>query len=38
MNFSEVLDQNPIFQKIAQCAQELGVEAYVIGGFVRDLF
>lgn len=37
MNFSEVLDQNPIFQKIAQCAQELGVEAYVIGGFVRDL-
>lgn len=37
MNFREVLDQNPIFQKIAQCAQELGVEAYVIGGFVRDL-
>jgi tRNA nucleotidyltransferase/poly(A) polymerase len=37
MNFSEVLDQNPIFQKIAQYAQELGVEAYVIGGFVRDL-
>jgi poly(A) polymerase len=37
MNFSEVLDTNPIFQKIAQCAQELGVEAYVIGGFVRDL-
>lgn len=37
MNFSEVLDNNPIFQKIAQCAQELDVEAYVIGGFVRDL-
>jgi tRNA nucleotidyltransferase/poly(A) polymerase len=37
MNFSEVLDTNPIFQKIAQCAQELNVEAYVIGGFVRDL-
>ncbi|MEI7586397.1 HD domain-containing protein [Runella sp.] len=37
MNFSEVLDTNPIFQKIALCAQELDVEAYVIGGFVRDL-
>ncbi len=37
MNFSEVLDNNSIFQKIAHCAQELGVEAYVIGGYVRDL-
>ncbi|MFN8343857.1 MAG: HD domain-containing protein [Spirosomataceae bacterium] len=37
MNFSDVLETNPIFQKIAQCAQESGVEAYVIGGYVRDL-
>jgi poly(A) polymerase len=37
MNFNEVLESNLIFQRIAQCAQELGVEAYIIGGFVRDL-
>jgi len=29
---------NPVFKQIAQCADELGVEAYVIGGFVRDIF
>ena len=28
----------PLFKLIAQCADELGVEAYVIGGFVRDIF
>ncbi len=28
----------PIFKLIAQCADELGVEAFVIGGFVRDIF
>jgi putative nucleotidyltransferase with HDIG domain len=27
-----------LFKLIAQCADELGVEAYVIGGFVRDIF
>lgn len=37
MNFKEVLDKNPIFSKVAQAGQSLGVETYVIGGFVRDL-
>jgi len=37
MNFKEVIDTNPLFDTIAQCAQNIGVEAYVIGGFVRDL-
>jgi poly(A) polymerase len=30
------LNQN-IFKQIAQCADELNVDAYVIGGFVRDI-
>jgi putative nucleotidyltransferase with HDIG domain len=29
---------NPVFKLVAQCADELGVDAYVIGGFVRDIF
>lgn len=29
---------NPVFNLVAACADELGVEAYVIGGYVRDLF
>ncbi|MFI3321614.1 MAG: HD domain-containing protein [Rikenellaceae bacterium] len=29
---------NPIFKVVATCAAELGVEAYVIGGYVRDYF
>lgn len=37
MNFSEILHKNPIFDTISQQADALGVEAYVIGGFVRDL-
>ncbi len=28
----------PIYQLIGKCADELGVEAYLIGGFVRDIF
>jgi poly(A) polymerase len=28
----------PLFKLIAQCADELGIEAYVIGGYVRDIF
>lgn len=30
--------QHPIFPIIGQAAQALGVESYVIGGFVRDFF
>lgn len=37
MNFKSTLDQNPIFQKIAEASMELGIETYVVGGFVRDL-
>lgn len=29
---------HPIFKTIASCADTLNVEAYVIGGFVRDIF
>jgi tRNA nucleotidyltransferase (CCA-adding enzyme) len=35
MNYKKAL-HNPIFEIISKAAQELGVESYVIGGFVRD--
>ncbi|WP_266206330.1 CCA tRNA nucleotidyltransferase [Pontibacter kalidii] len=31
------LPEHPIFNVVAEAADELGVDAYVIGGFVRDL-
>lgn len=31
------LPDNPVFDVVASAAAELGVDAYVIGGFVRDL-
>jgi putative nucleotidyltransferase with HDIG domain len=37
MNFSDTLHKNPVFALIAREADALGVRAYVIGGFVRDL-
>lgn len=36
-NYIQALS-NPIFQIIADAAQELNLETYVIGGFVRDFF
>lgn len=36
MNYKEAL-QNKIFSIISQASQELNVDSYVIGGFVRDL-
>ena len=36
-NYSKALS-NPIFKIIAQASQELHLESYVIGGFVRDYF
>ena len=35
MNYTKALN-NPIFKIIAQASQELNIESYVIGGFVRD--
>jgi poly(A) polymerase len=29
---------HPIFKILADCANQLGVDAYVIGGFVRDIY
>ena len=34
---SAVLDEQPIFRIVGAVADKLGVEAYVVGGFVRDL-
>ncbi len=37
MNYSSELDKNPIFGVVAEESAQLNVEAYVIGGWVRDL-
>lgn len=38
MNCSNFLANYPVLQKIGHTADRLGVEACVVGGFVRDLF
>jgi poly(A) polymerase len=35
-NYAEKL-KHPVFKVVSQCATEHGLDAYVIGGFVRDL-
>jgi tRNA nucleotidyltransferase/poly(A) polymerase len=37
MNVKEDLIKSPIFKIIGACADELGLETYVVGGYVRDL-
>lgn len=37
MNLQDKINTFPIFEQIAQAARQEGVQAYVIGGFVRDL-
>ena len=37
MNFSSELAVNPVFDVVAQAAREEGCEAYIVGGYVRDL-
>ncbi|MBQ4127577.1 MAG: tRNA nucleotidyltransferase, partial [Alistipes sp.] len=29
---------NPVFRKISQIIDRMGVEAYVVGGYVRDYY
>jgi tRNA nucleotidyltransferase/poly(A) polymerase len=36
-NYKSILEQNPIFKIISESSDKLGVESFVIGGFVRDL-
>lgn len=37
MNFKSDLEANTIFQVVSTTSQRLGLETYVVGGFVRDL-
>lgn len=37
MNFKFHLDQLEIFSRVGKIADELGLETYVVGGYVRDL-
>lgn len=37
MNLQGKINDNPVFAAVHQAAEQLGLEAYVIGGFVRDL-
>src|SRR5690554_720937 len=37
MNFKEELNKSDIFKKVGGCADELGLETYLVGGFVRNL-
>lgn len=37
MNFKEVLQEVEVFQRVSTCAEEMGLETYVVGGYVRDL-
>ncbi len=37
MNFSKEIDQLKVIKSVSNAACELGYEAYVVGGFVRDM-
>ena len=37
MNFSKHLNQIPVFNTVSSAAGKLGLETYVVGGYVRDL-
>jgi len=37
MNFKSELNSNPIFEVVSAASRNLGLETYVVGGFVRDL-
>lgn len=38
MNYSNLLNRYPVFERIRTIADQLQLETYVVGGFVRDLF
>ncbi len=38
MNYSKDLDKLPAIKSISKAAETLGYDAYVVGGFVRDIF
>ena len=37
MDFSKILNDNPVFKQVSLAAKHLGLETYVVGGYVRDL-
>ncbi|WMJ74755.1 HD domain-containing protein [Cytophagaceae bacterium ABcell3] len=37
MNFKELLEKESIFSIVSESAEELGLDTYVVGGYVRDL-
>lgn len=37
MNFKSHLDQYEVFGKVAKAASDLGLETFVVGGYIRDL-
>ena len=38
MTYSKIINKFPIFEHIKESAKSLGLETYVVGGFVRDIF
>ena len=37
MNLKDRLDEHEVFQRVANVSTRLGLETYVVGGYVRDL-
>lgn len=37
MNFKQALQTVEVFDRVSKCAEEMGLETYVVGGYVRDL-
>ena len=37
MNFKEALQSVAVFDRVSSCAEELDLDTYVVGGYVRDL-
>lgn len=35
--FGKEVDQHPVIKKVGKIAQSVGIEAYIVGGYVRDL-